>query len=322
MSSTKILGALFYAVVSILIMMVNKITLYVWGFPSVACLALAQCVFSIVSLRLMKAMGWITFPDPSWSSIKAVFPLPVLYVGNAVCGLSGTKTLSLPMFTVLRRTSIVLTMALERWLLGTEYSFKLTLSIVFILFGSIIAASLDMQFDLLGYAMTMLNNIFTSTGGVMTKMKLDTPTKEKATLNSMCSLMYTYSLVGAPLFLVSVLVLYPDTLTEAYHFEHWNNPQFVIVFLLSVLLGTLLQFSTFYCIKVNSALTTVVTGVLKNVLTSYVGMLDIRLGYTFNWMNFVGINLSMMGALWYTYIQFVENRKPGEDDDEEKKLGA
>ena len=72
-------------------------------------------------------------------------------------------------------------------------------------------------------------------------------------------------------------------------------------------MGTVLQFSIFYCTKVNSALTTVVTGVLKNVFTSYIGMIDPRLGYTFNFANFMGINMSMIGGIWFVYIQFIEN---------------
>jgi solute carrier family 35 protein len=148
--------------------------------------------------------------------------------------------------------------------------------------------------------------------------------------------MYMNSLIGTPLLFTILVVFYPDTLLDAYHFENWDDPQFVVLFLLSSAMGTILQFSIFYCTKVNSALTTVVTGVLKNVLTSYAGMLDVRLGYTFNWTNFVGINLSMVGGIWYAYLQFVEgaasnvsnqnsvkNKEQGEknvDDEEERPM--
>jgi len=306
------MGALFYAAASVVIMMVNKVALFVWKFPSVATLALSQFVFTVISLRIMKAMGWINYPEATWAGCKAVFPLPILYVGNAVSGLSGTKALSLPMFTVLRRTNMPITMALEWWLLGTTYSTRIQLSIALMLVGSVVATLLDMQFDLIGYAATMLNNLFTSVSGVMTKIKLNNrPAGEegetaKQALSSVWGLMYMNSLLGTPLLFFVLLLLYRETLYDAWEYEHWDDPQFVFMFLLSSAMGTVLQFSIFYCTKVNSALTTVVTGVLKNVLTSYVGMLDIRLGYTFNPLNFLGVNLSMIGGIWYAYIQFVE----------------
>jgi len=286
--SVRIFATLFYAAASILIMMVNKVALYVWGFPSVATLALAQFIFSVISLQVLKAFGVINFPNSSIAGLRAVFPLPLLHVGNAVSGLSGTKALSIPMFTVLRRTNMIMTMALEMWLLDSHYSVKLKLSILVMLLGSVLATLLDMQFDLLGYSATMLNNAFTSVGGVMTKLKLNKVAADddttKAALSSMWGLMYMNSLIGTPLLFTVLVLAYPETLLEAYHYEHWTDARFVGLFLLSSAMGTVLQFSIFFCTKVNSALTTVVTGVLKNVLTSYVGMLDTRLGYAFHWL--------------------------------------
>lgn len=311
--SQRLFGALFYAGASFLIMMVNKYALYTWQFPSVATLALAQFAFTLVTLQMFKLVGLVHFPDTTMSSLRAVFPLPLLFVGNAVSGLFGTKALSLPMFTVLRRTNMLFTMVLETWLLHVQYSAKLKFSIFFMLFGSVLAAMLDMQFDLWGYTATFLNNLFTSINGVMLKLKLnklDNANADRKALQNVWGLMYLNSLCGTPLLLMFLIVFYPDTLLDAWEYEYWSSWEFQCLFALSACMGMVLQFSIFYCTRVNSALTTVVTGVLKNVVTSYAGMLDSRLGYTFNPLNFVGMNLSMLGGIMYAYLQFVENSTP------------
>lgn len=56
-------------------------------------------------------------------------PLPLLHVGNMVTGLGGTQALPLPMFTALRRISILMTMILEFKILGARPSRAVQISV-------------------------------------------------------------------------------------------------------------------------------------------------------------------------------------------------
>ena len=100
-------------------------------------------------------------------------PFNLLILGNMVFGLGGTQALSLPMLTVLRRFSFVMTMGAEFYLLGVRPPFKIKLSVGLMILGATIAALNDLAFNLEGYAYILINDVCTAGTGVFTKKKLN-----------------------------------------------------------------------------------------------------------------------------------------------------
>jgi solute carrier family 35 protein len=92
-----------------------------------------------------------------------------------------------------------------------------------------------------------------------------------------------------------------STISKIMLFEGWAKPDFLALFLIAAFLGSVLNYSIFLCTTINSALTTAVVGCLKNVLTTYIGMIVFP-DYVFEWMNFIGLNISIAGSLYYTYF--------------------
>lgn len=296
--STRLSGAMAYAISSIAIMMINKFVLTTYGLPSAMILCLSQFGFSIVCCGLAKALGYVKFPDMSVKSLKHVFPLPLLFCLNTLAGLTGTQRISIPMFTVLRRFTLLLTVAAEWFILGKRADRPVLACVLVMIGGALLAALSDLSFDIIGYSWILVNNLCTASSSVVLKQKLSTSTEF-----GKFGLIFYNSLLAFP----GILFMYylePDTTHKAVEeFPSWTDPTFCFLFLCSSILGLVLNLSIMYCTHVNSALTTAVIGCLKNIVTTYAGMV-FGGDYVFSVLNFVGINISLAGSIIYAYITF------------------
>lgn len=298
----KAASALGYGLSSLMITVVNKTVLTTFDFPSFQVLGIGQMLATIMVLFIAKALGYIDFPGLERSTFKKIFPLPLIYICNMIFGLGGTKQLSLPMFTVLRRFSILMTMIGEYYILGVKARTSVQLSVYTMILGALLAASNDLAFNLEGYVFILLNDFFTAANGVYMKKKLDSKELGKY------GLMYYNSLF----MVVPTIILswWTGDIDKAYQFPHWTDALFLIQFVMSCFLGFVLSYSVILCTYYNSALTTTIIGCLKNISVTYLGML-IGGDYIFSWINFIGLNLSVLGSLIYTWVTF-RRKEPAE----------
>lgn len=307
----KIASALFNGLASFFITVVNKTVLTTFNFPSFLFLGLGQLIATVVILYVSKTLKLIEFPDMTRKTFQIVFPLPLIFFGNMFFGLGGTQSLSLPMFTALRRFSILATMILEVFILGTKPEFMVKISVFSMIAGALVAAADDLSFQLKGYIYITLCNIFTGFYQVYIKKKLDSDKMAKY------GLMFYNSLFS--LFPVIILSLVTGDFEKVINFDRWSDTLFISQFLFSCFMGFLLAFSTFLCTLYNSALTTAMVGSIKNVLLTYLGML-IGGDYIFSWVNFIGLNISVVGSLLYSYVAIKPEKSKEEHQESTKKV--
>ncbi|KAJ8380833.1 hypothetical protein SKAU_G00016110 [Synaphobranchus kaupii] len=300
----KFLSAAFYALCSFLIIIVNKTILTNYRFPSYMFLGIGQMATTIIILYTAKKNKAINFQDFDRSILYKIFPLPLLYVGNHITGLASTKKLSLPMFTVLRKFTIIMTMILESRILRKTFPGRVVCSVCAIVFGALLAASSDLAFDIEGYYFVFLNDLFTAASGVYTKKKLGSETLGKYGL-----MFYNACTIIIPTLLLSFCT---GDLLKAITFEDWMTFTFIFYFLVSCIMGFVLTYSIILCSHYNSALTTTIAGATKNVAVAYIGMF-VGGDYMFSWLNFIGLNICMSGGLVYSYLTFRSSTTQDQD---------
>ncbi|XRB17879.1 UDP-sugar transporter [Pseudoscourfieldia marina] len=228
------------------------------------------------------------------------FPLQFLFLLSTLCSLGGTKFVSMPMFVILRRATVPLTMFCEYFLDGKVPTKEVVSAIALLMFGAIVAVSdKEKRFSTTGIVLIMTANLCAALNGVVSKIKLD----KKNGLGTYGLLFYN-SLFSSFLFIpILALSSVRDEFLQSLQHSAWSDPVFVCLFAMSCILASYLNFSSLVCTKVNSALTTMVLGVMKNLLTTYGGMF---IG-DFRWstQTLIGINISVLGSLYYTAIQFL-----------------
>jgi solute carrier family 35 protein len=268
-------------------------------------MGLLQSIMITLVFRTLKHFRIVRFPDFSIALARQLFPIPIFYTINLVTGLGATKFITAPMFVVLRRFSIPLTLFLQYRILGIGCTRQAIFAISILLMGSLVAMMEDFSFNLIGYLLCFVNDMGDSFESILTKKQLvnnhrlakssheseesllesghksdlpdsdqskdDDSIAEELDIGKVGILYYSAFFNVFPLLL---LVLINGDLVNCFSFEAWMDPLFPFIFFSSSLLSVLFLYTWITCTDLNSPLLSQIVSCLRSILTTYIGNYD------------------------------------------------
>ncbi|CAN0918302.1 UDP-N-acetylglucosamine transporter UGNT1 [Linum grandiflorum] len=175
MSRKGVFAASSYMATAVLLVMFNKAALSSYRFPYANVITLFQMISSCIFLYAMKYWKLISFTDselPNSTSNAAklvplktlarTVPLAIAYLLYMLVTMEAVRSINVPMYTTLRRTTVAFTMIVEYLLTGKKHSLPVIGSVGIIILGAFIAGARDLSFDAYSYAVVFVANICTA----------------------------------------------------------------------------------------------------------------------------------------------------------------
>ncbi|KAL8216352.1 hypothetical protein R6Q57_023189 [Mikania cordata] len=298
-------AAVSYMSCAVMLVLFNKAALSSYSFPSANVITLFQMICSCCFLYVLRRWKVISFSSGDadnstrFVSLQTVIntsPLALTYLLYMLATMESVRGVNVPMYTTLRRTTVVFTMFVEFILVGQRYTRSVIGSVALIVFGAFVAGSRDLSFDAYGYSIVFLSNITTA-------IYLATISRigKSSGLNSF-GLMWCNGILCGPVLLFWTFIR--GDLQMTMNFPYLLAPGFLVVLLFSCMLAFLLNYSIFLNTILNSAVTQTICGNLKDIFTIALGWMFFG-GLPFDILNVVGQILGFVGSGLYAYFKLV-----------------
>ncbi|KAH6804749.1 Nucleotide/sugar transporter family protein [Perilla frutescens var. frutescens] len=301
-------AAISYMSCAVFLVLFNKAALSSYSFPCANVITLCQIIFSCCLLYVLRRLRLISFSSNesgaltdsyntfvSMKTLITTSPVSLTYFLYMIASMAAVRGVSVPMYTTIRRTTVVFTMVFEYVFMKQRYTRPVLGSVVIILLGAFVAGGNDMSFDSKGYLVVVLANISTA-------LYLTVVARIGISSGLNCfGLMWCNGVLCGPVLLL--LTFLQGEIETTMNFPNLFSPGFLTVLLLSCMLAFFLNYTVFLNTTQNSALTQTICGNLKDFFTIGFGWVIFG-GLPFDVMNVTGQLVCFIGSGMYAYFKF------------------
>ncbi|XP_024031676.1 UDP-galactose/UDP-glucose transporter 7 isoform X2 [Morus notabilis] len=303
-------AALSYGIASMAMVFINKAILMQYS-HSMTLLTLQQLATAAL-IHFCRRSGYTKARGLDMTTAKKLLPVSLFYNANVAFALASLKGVKIPMYIAIKRLTPLAVLIAGCFSGKGRPTAQVTLSVILTAAGVIIAALGDFSFDLFGYSMALTSVFFQTMYLVLVEKS-----GAEDGLSSI-EIMFYNSFLSLPflLFLIIATGEFPNSFSIL--FAKSNSLYFLVILILSLVMGIVLNFTMFLCTIVNSALTTTIVGVLKGVGSTTLGFVVLG-GVQVHALNVTGLAINTAGGVWYSYAKYQQkkNKPPGLEFDVE-----
>lgn len=295
----SLFAAIAYGIASLAMVFINKAILMQYA-HSMTLLTLQQLATALL-IHLGRVLGYAKAKDLNLLTAKRLLPVSIFYNANVAFALASLKGVNIPMYIALKRLTPLAVLLAGLFRGRGKPSKQVSLSVMLTAVGVIIAAIGDFSFDLFGYSMALTSVFFQTMYLVLVERS-----GAEDGLSSV-EIMFYNSFLSLPflLFLIIATGEFPSSLSLL--FAKSTSVSFLVILILSLLMGIVLNYTMFLCTIVNSALTTTIVGVLKGVGSTTLGFVLLG-GVQIHGLNVTGLVINTAGGVWYSYAKYQEKK--------------
>nr|XP_023874834.1 UDP-galactose/UDP-glucose transporter 7 [Quercus suber]XP_023874835.1 UDP-galactose/UDP-glucose transporter 7 [Quercus suber] len=292
-------AAISYGIASMAMVFINKAILMQYA-QSMTLLTLQQLATAML-IHFGRRMGYTKAKALDMATARKLLPISLFYNANVAFALASLKGVNIPMYIAIKRLTPLAVLIAGFFSGKGRPTIQVSLSVILTAAGVIIAALGDFSFDLFGYGMALTSVFFQTMYLVLVEKS-----GAEDGLSSI-EIMFYNSFLSLPFLLFVIIATgeFPNSL--ALLFAKSNSLYFLVILILSLVMGIVLNFTMFLCTIVNSALTTTIVGVLKGVGSTTLGFVLLG-GVEVHALNVTGLVINTAGGVWYSYAKYQQKK--------------
>ncbi|CAI7852729.1 unnamed protein product [Closterium sp. NIES-53] len=294
----SIFSALLYCFVGLAMGFMNKAVLMQWPYSN--SLLMLQMAASVVIVYSLGCVGLIEVKPFDWNSARSLSGVVFFYNANVAFALAAVEALSIPVYHVLKRLTPVMVLC-AKYLIGDgSPPLEVCMSVLAVVSGCFLAGAGDLSFDARGYLWAIVSCMLQTAYLILVERS---GSQKGFTTNDL--LVYN-GVMSFPVLAGLTLITGEAQRSIPRLFELSYGPDslgFAILFVVSLGVGVLLNYSLFFCTISNSALTTTIVGTLRSVLGTTIGFFVLG-GVKATPLIVAGSSVNTVGGVWYTYAKY------------------